>query len=474
MRARRWGIGLCVAFLAGPFCLQLASAAVLDPAGTWTGALQVGAVRLRLVFHLQADSTGALSATLDSPDQGATGIPLDHVRLDGRALQILAIKIGARYDGEFSPDGTRIDGTWSQRGNSLPLVLERGEAPVIRRPQTPQPPFPYRSEDVEIESVPGVTLAGTLTMPHTGGPFAAVLLVSGSGPQDRDETLFEHRPFAVIADHLTRRGIAVLRLDDRGVGRSTGDFQAATSEDFGRDAAAAVRWLAKHEEIESRRVGILGHSEGGLIGPMVASRSRDVAFLVLLAGPGVRGDQILFEQGEQIARVAGEDSLAIARQRTAQETLFAIVQREADPDAARRQMEEAWKKLRATLPVDQQSKPEYSDDVARQQFDTLLSPWFRMFLTYDPGPTLQRVKCPVLALFGAKDLQVVPSQNAPAVEAALRAAGNRDVTVRTLPGLNHLFQTSTTGAVSEYATIEETIAPAVLETISTWIAARKP
>jgi len=465
-------IGVLVALLAcfsGP---RVGAADEPNPAGTWTGALQVGALKLRLVLHVRTDSTGKLVATLDSPDQGAKGIPLDHVSLEGRTLRIRAANIGAGYDGEFSADGARIEGSWSQGGNSLPLVLERGEAPILRRPQTPQPPFPYRSEDVNIESVPGVALAGTLTMPPAGGPFAAVLLLSGSGPQDRDETLFEHRPFAVIADHLTRNGIAVLRLDDRGVGGSTGSFATATSEDFGRDAEAAVAWLSKRPEIQRRRIGILGHSEGGLIGPMVASRSKDLAFLILLAGPGVRGDLILFEQGEKIARAAGQDSVAIARQRLAQETLFAIVQREPDVEAARRQLEESWRTLRASLPAAEQGKSEYSNEAAGQQFETLLSPWFRMFLTYDPRPALQRVRCPVLALFGAKDLQVVPGQNAPAIEQALREGRNRDVTVRTLPNLNHLFQTCTTGGVDEYATIEETIAPAVLDTITTWIAAR--
>jgi len=249
-------------------------------------------------------------------------------------------------------------------------------------------------------------------------------------------------------------------------------FETATSEDFGRDAEAAVHWMSKHADIHRRRIGILGHSEGGLIGPMVASRSKDVAFLVMLAGPGVRGDLILYEQGEQIARVSGEDSVAIARQRIAQETMFAIVQREPDTAVARRQLEEAWRTMRAAIPPDEQSKPEYSDEAGRNQFDLLLSPWFRMFLTYDPRPALQHVRCPVLALFGAKDLQVVPGQNAPAVEQALRDGRNRDVTVHTFPNLNHLFQTCVTGGVDEYGTIEETIAPAVLDTISTWITAR--
>ena len=469
--ASRW-IALLLALGVGASGSGIASAVEPNPAGTWTGALQVGPVKLRLVFHVRADSTGQLAATLDSPDQGATGIPLDRVTLDGRTLQMEAVNLGGRYDGTFNEDGTRLEGTWSQGGNSLPLVLERGEAPVIRRPQTPQPPFPYRSDEVKIESVPGVTLAGTLTLPSEGGPFAAVLLLTGSGPQDRDETVFGHRPFAVIADHLTRKGMAVLRLDDRGTGSSTGAFKTATSEDFGRDAEAAVLWLSKHKEIRRDRIGILGHSEGALVGPMVASRSKGVAFLVMLAGPGVRGDQVLYEQGEQIARVAGKDAGEIARQRTAQETMFTIVQREPDTTAARRQLEEAWRNMRAAAPPEEQNKPEYSEAAARNQIDLLLSPWFRMYLTYDPRLALKSVRCPVLALFGAKDLQVVPSQNAPVVERALRDGGNRDVTVHTFPNLNHLFQTCTTGGVDEYGTIEETIAPAVLDTISTWTAAR--
>jgi hypothetical protein len=343
----------------------------------------------------------------------------------------------------------------------------------MRRPQHPQPPFPYRSEEVTVESVPGVRLAGTLTLPQGQGPYPAVVLVSGSGPQDRDETLLGHKPFLVLSDHLTRNGIAVLRLDDRGTGRSTGSFAASTSEDFARDAAAALRWLRARPEVRDDAVGIVGHSEGGMIGPMVAARyPDDVNFLVLLAGPGMPSADLLMLQGALISRAGGEPEAEVQRTLTLQRALFGAIAQTADSTALHARLREISARFQASLPAEERALPAYSDATMEATLGTLVSPWYRWFIRYDPAPALRATRVPVLALNGSKDLQVPADENLGGIARALRAAGNRDVTTEALPGLNHLFQTATTGAPSEYAQIEETIAPVVLERVTAWIRER--
>ncbi|MGH7127500.1 MAG: alpha/beta hydrolase family protein, partial [Planctomycetaceae bacterium] len=273
-----------------------------DPlAGDWTGALDVGGTQLRLVFHIGPEEDGNRTGTMDSPDQGTTGLPIATVALADSTVRMTMPAMSGSYEGRLSADGKTIDGTWTQGGSSLPLKLEKSAASVEppSRPQEPKPPFPYASQDITYpnDASTGVTLAGTLTMPEAGGPFPAVVLVSGSGPQNRNEELLGHKPFLVLSDALTRRGIAVLRYDDRGVASSTGAFATATSEDFAGDALAGVRYLKTRPEIDPGRIGIIGHSEGGLIAPIAAARSDDVAFIVLMAGPGVTGEEILYLQG---------------------------------------------------------------------------------------------------------------------------------------------------------------------------------
>ena len=339
-------------------------------------------------------------------------------------------------------------------------MLERtDEAPAPpKRPQEPEPPFPYEAEDVTFPNeADDVKLAGTLTLPDTADVYPAVVLITGSSPQDRDEALAGHRPFLVLADHLTRQGIAVLRYDDRGVAASTGDFAQATTEDFARDAEAAVAYLKTRPEIDADRIGLLGHSEGGLVAPMVATRSGGVAFLVLLASPGVTGEEILYEQGDLIGKAEGASASQVEANRTQRERLFAAIKQDTDSAQVASDVRRILKE--SGLPA----------EAVEAQAEWAASPWFRYFLTYDPAPALEKVEVPVLALFGEKDLQVPAEANRAAVEAALEAGGNEAYAVEVLPSLNHLFQTSETGAPSEYAQIEETMAPVVLETIAAWI-----
>jgi uncharacterized protein len=448
-------------------------------AGLWQGSLKAGGVTLRVVFKIEKKPDGSLAGTLDSIDQGAKDIPLSEVHLQGSDVRFQVSSISGVYEGKLAQDGAAITGEWKQGGVTLPLKLERVQKlPEIRRPQEPQKPYPYPEEEVVYENRQGGSrLAGTLTLPRDGGPFPAVLLITGSGAQDRNETVMGHRPFLVLADALTRRGIAVLRVDDRGVGGSTGEMARATTQEFAGDALAGVAYLKTRKEIDPRKIGLIGHSEGGLIAPICAARSKEIAFIVLMAGPGLPGEQILYRQSALIMKVSGLPSGLIAKNRAAQEQIFAVLKREMNDAAA----EKAIRAIYARLPAPSSGSakataPEKATGTLPAEREAslkmMLSPWFRYFLTYDPRPALRKVTCPVLAVNGEKDLQVPAKENLRAVREALRAGGNRDYTVRELPSLNHLFQTSRTGSPDEYARIEETIAPAALQVIGDWIVQR--
>jgi uncharacterized protein len=337
------------------------------------------------------------------------------------------------------------------------------------RPQEPKRPYPYNEEEVSYENkAGGVTLAGTLTMPRGKGPFPAVLLITGSGPQNRNEELLGHKPFLVLSHHLTCIGVAVLRVDDRGVGGSTGSVPASTSEDFAGDVLTGIEFLKSRKEIDSKQIGLIGHSEGGLIAPMVAAQSADVAFIVLMAGPGLRGEEILYLQGALISKAAGVPDEAIARNRAVQQAIFTVLKEESNNAAAEKRIRENLSKVTAEM-TDEQKKASGMEAAVNAQLKMVLTPWFRYFLAYDPKPTLMKVKCPVLAINGERDLQVPPDENLKYIEQALAAAKNPDYKVEKLPGLNHLFQSCKTGALSEYAAIQETMSPAALDVMSNWI-----
>ena len=435
--------------------------------GSWGGALEPGAVRLRLKLIVQEGEPA--TATFVSVDQGGASFPAT-VQVTADSVVFDAPAISASYRSVLSVDGDTLRGTWSQGPGTLPLVMVRGADAqmVVRRPQEPRRPFPYREEEVAYESDAGVRLAGTLTLPPGDGPHPAVLLVTGSGPQDRDESLFNHRPFLVLADYLTRRGIAVLRVDDRGVGGSTGSFAAATSEDFARDALAGVRFLRARADVGP--VGIVGHSEGGMIAPMVAARSPDVAFLVLLAGPGIPIPQVMALQGERVMRSLGATDAQIQRQVALQREMYVAVAEEADSAALDARMREIGARFRAGLSAEEQAMPGMREADLAENARMLGTPWWRWFLRHDPAAVLRQVRVPVLALNGELDVQVIADENLAGIRQAL--AGNPDATVEKLPGLNHLFQTVRTGGPGEYAQIEETLAPAALQRIADWILQR--
>jgi pimeloyl-ACP methyl ester carboxylesterase len=435
-----------------------------DIVGDWKGALEVPGASLPLVFHI-AETDGSLGATMDSPAQGAIGIPVDTVTFEDGHVTLRINAVAGGFEGDLTND--TLTGSWSQSGMSFDLTLERSaeDAGAMNRPQEPKAPFPYDIEEVRIASAAsGVMLAGTLTLPRGDGPFPTAILISGSGPQNRDEALMGHRPFLVLADHLTRHGVAVLRLDDRGVGESTGSFVTATSTDFADDTLGAVRFLDARADVGT--IGLIGHSEGGLVAPMVANRSAEVGFVVLMAGPGLNGEEILYRQSDLIIKASGGSDEQAATNRAAQAAMFAAVKEEDDPAVLRTRFREALAPSLAAIPE------EAREAQVQAQLAQLDSPWFRYFLTYDPVPALRGLEQPVLAINGEKDTQVPPQENLEAIAQALAAGGNDDVETVELPGLNHLFQTAVTGAPNEYATIEETMSPRALELMSDWILAR--
>jgi len=458
-----------VLLILGTLCATAAWAQ--DLTGNWQGTLDVGANKLRLGLHVTRDDGGAYSSVLDSIDQGATGLPVRVTLVQGKELHLELPDLGAAFDASLNAGEDELAGLFTQRGMTLPLALRRVEKiETLVRAQEPKPPFPYDSEEVTYQSTAaGVKLAGTLTRPRGEGPFPAALLISGSGPQDRDETIFGHKPFLILADALTRRGIAVLRVDGRGVGKSKGNSMQATLDDRAGDVETGVEFLKSRKDIDPRRVGLIGHSEGGIVGPLVASRSAGIAFLVLLAGTGVTGEQVLYKQAELIALAAGASPEAIGQQRSWQQTVFRILKTEPDAKAAVEKIRAAWTRMNAALPADQRAQAEAAKPAIDAQIASMTSPEVRSILFHDPAETLRRVKVPVLALNGSGDLQVSAEQNLPPIAAALAAGGNEDFTVSALPGLNHLFQTCIVCIPTEYATISETMSPAVLEMVGDWI-----
>lgn len=442
-------------------------------AGHWQGVLKPNpAIELRLALEIQKTAAGAYEGAMISLDQGRARMPISTLTEGSGTITMQVASIGGAYDGQLSADGSEFTGEWQQGGQKFPLSFKRvAQAQTLHRPQEPQKPYPYAEEEVTMENLAtGIQLAGTLTLPRGRGPHPAVVLLTGSGPQDRDEALMGHRSFFVLADHLTRAGLAVLRYDDRGIGKSTGDFGKATHLDFVDDALAAVAWLKTRKEIDPRRIGLLGHSEGGIVASLAAvKRPGDIAFLVLLAGVGVPMDELLIRQGIDLARVRGAGEDTVAKSAAAQRALFALLKQATDGAAAEKLVQEITAKQLTEYTPEQRKALGLSETMIANQSKIAASPWFRQLLAYDPRPTLRQVQCPLLAINGEKDQQVSAKENLAAIREAVTAGGNPRVKTVEFPGLNHLFQTCATGAISEYGQIEETIAPIVLGRVSDWI-----
>ncbi len=448
--------------------------------GTWEGDLKAGMQTLRLVFTVSENEQGVTKLTMQSPQQSAMHLPADSVITDVDKISFEMKKFNISFSGKLIND-TIIEGEFKQ-GVPFPLQLKKVErASVIskpKRPQTPKPPYSYKSIDVTFSNKDNSLLFGaTLTLPDTiaGKKYPAVVLISGSGPQDRDETIFGHKPFAVIADYLTKKGFAVLRVDDRGVAKSTGNFAKATSADFANDTEAALDYLKQHANIDSKKVGLIGHSEGGQIAPMVAAKRKDVKFIVLLAGPGIKGIDILTTQNVAIFKSNGMSATAAEAYGGLYKPLIQSIINAPDSATgvsnAKKVLRE-WKgddSLKQLFKIATEAdQAAFAETMASQVYN----PWFRYFVSYDPAPALKKLKCAVLAINGSKDLQVLPAENLAGIKKALQKSKSKNYEVVEIANLNHLFQTCNTCTLDEYANLEESFSPEALEIINNWLQAQ--
>lgn len=422
-----------------------------DIIGTWKGTLELPTVKLPIVFHF-TEEENQLKAKMDSPMQGATGIPIDEAIYEEGVLELKAKALGFVYTAKI--DGDRLTGTFKQSGMEFPLVLSKknNNEEVLNRPQTPKPPFDYITKEVEFSNKEQKNkLAGTLSLPREGNDFPIVVMITGSGTQNRDEEIFGHKPFLVLADYLAKQGIGSLRIDDRGIGGSDKGKSNPTTADFATDIASAVEYLAI---AGYTNVGLLGHSEGGMIAPMVASKDERVKFLVLLAGPGIPCSELLVLQNDAIGRAYGMPEPLLEQNKKTNRLLYDFIVN-YEGEHIKEDMTTFMKGK--NLPIDE------------KQLKVMTSAWFQYFIRFKPDDYLQKIKIPVLALNGSLDLQVLAEENLKGIEKYLQAAGNKKFEIKQFEGLNHLFQKAKTGLPVEYGQIEETINPQVLEVISVWI-----
>lgn len=433
-----------------------------DFSGSWKGELDVMGQKLPLVFNITKNDKG-YSSTIDSPSQGATGIAVDKTEVANGEITLTQAMLNATYKGKIV-DG-KLTGTFTQNGFDIPLTLDKFEqkAAVLNRPQTPKPPFDYNSEEVTIKNpTEGNTLAGTLASPKNFKKTSPILvMITGSGAQNRNEELFGHQPFWVIADNLAKKGIATLRMDDRGVGGSAKGKEGPTSADFATDINAAVDYLVKQGY---KNIGLIGHSEGGMIAPMVASENKNVKFMVLLAGPGEPIKELMLQQNEMIGKANAMSSEQLELIKTNNEKIYDFI-----INYKGNNLEKDTQDFLIKYFTDLGSAKDQAEKISETLTKQVANPWFAYFIKFNPDSYLSKIKIPVLALNGSLDTQVSAKENLAGIKNSLSKAGNKNFKTIEFPGLNHLFQTSTTGSPNEYNQIEETISPKVLDTISSWI-----
>ncbi|WP_346993573.1 alpha/beta hydrolase family protein [Alteromonas gracilis] len=440
-----------------------------DITGSWEGALSVQGQSIPLVFNINSD----LTATMDSPAQGATNIPIESVTVDGLEVNINIAAAGASFIGRLTLANNEIKGHWLQGPNKLPLSLKKAGkkiSSVVKRPQHPLLPYEYVVKEVKFKNQEqNVELAGTLTLPSSTGKYPAVVLISGSGPQDRDQTVMGHKTFLVLADFLTKKGIAVLRFDDRGVGDSTGNFAAATSADFASDVSAAVNYLSSHANVAKENIGLIGHSEGGLIAPIAATTSPNVSFIALLAGPGQNGNEIAVWQVKTILKATGLSEEAANAGSNMTRALNEVVMMNSDSTTLTSKLMSTYERNWQALPenVKSEIKKIGGGKLSQARIKELTSNWTKFFLAHNPAAYLGKLQIPVLAIHGAKDTQMDAKQNLKKISDALHEHPLHRV--EEIAGVNHLFQRANTGFMTEYAKIEETMSPKVLEIIGDWV-----
>ena len=442
--------------------------------GSWEGKVNVG-IELTIVVHIKAEGDSGVSSTLDSPDQSAFGLVADKTTIHEKELHFEIHQSLASFTGTLESDSV-ITGIFTQNAE-IPVTLRktnRSWGPPVR-PQTPKPPFPYKSEDVEFDNADKtVHFGATFTCPNGKGPFITALLLTGSGQQDRDETILGHKPFAVIADYLTQKGYAVLRVDDRGEGKTTGDVMQASSKDFANDAMASMDYLNTRKEVNYKKIGLIGHSEGGLIASLVMTQRKDVAFIISLAGVGMKGADILSDQGQLIMIKAGVDPITAGAYNSLYKKIIDYSLAAPDTSECFRKVWLEYSEWKKTMqPVQLQQLGFTNDEEAKKIFRGLLNelylPWMQFFNKSDASINYRKAYCPILALNGSDDIQVIPGKNLEGIRSALKAATLKNYEIKELPGLNHLFQHCKKCSLNEYAELEETFAPEALEIMGEWL-----
>lgn len=435
--------------------------------GIWLGTLKLPNAELRLAIIISNTSTAEPEALLNSLDQGGVEVPMDKVTLNGDTLEVSGASLGLKIKGIVDLEEEKWTSTFTQGPAVFPLIFNKVDhLPWPQRPQEPKPPLPYSSENVVYENAEaGISLAGTLTIPKGDGPFPAVILLSGSGAQDRNEALLGHKPFLVLSDYLTRQGIAVLRSDDRGVGESGGSFSESTTEDFAKDALAGIKYLEKRPEINKEFIGLAGHSEGGMMAPIAAVKSTSVDFIVLMAAPGIPFDQIILFQKKAKWIEAGlsEDQIGLLSQW--HQMISDLVKSELSDSLLGEEIFHMYK----SSSEEELANLQRNEKTIEMEINAMSSPWWRYASKYDPVSTLKQVACPVLAINGTKDTQVEASVNLSAIQNALHDGKSDHHFTRDIDGLNHMFQTAETGDAMEYGKIEETFSPIAMRIISEWI-----
>lgn len=442
--------------------------------GDWYGKLELPGMNLRILFHV-TESEGIYTTTMDSPDQGANDIPTTATTFNKNILSIHIENMGISYKGTLK--NKTITGIFIQNGHEISLTLSKEITKAViqkRRPQDPIKPYKYHSEEVFFlnKKANNIKLAGTLTLPKNVKKPAVVILISGSGPQNRDEEIkmFNHRPFLVLSDYLTNKGIAVLRFDDRGVADSEGDREHATSADYATDVEAAVAYLKTRADIvDTSKIGLIGHSEGGLIATMVASEDKNIGYIVLLASPGVSGDKVLLSQTRKAGELAGVSVKVLDLNERLSKELFLIVKNETNTKKIKEKAIVYLTTFKNENSISESEKSSLSKKKIEKQANSITSDWICFFIRTNPSVFLQKINCPVLAINGEKDFQVLPKLNLEGISKALKKAKNKDITIQEIKGLNHLFQTAITGSASEYKAIEETFSPTALKIIADWI-----
>lgn len=443
-----------------------------DITGTWHGMANFDGLKLRIDFHIDSLDR-ILVTTMDSPDQDSFDQPCSSISFENDSLIIHSSLINLSYRGQYRNE--KFHGFVSQGGYRVPLLLQRDFIPEAKphRPQEPNEPYGYAVSKVTFTNPDGGhRLAGTLTVPTGKAKSPLAILISGSGPQDRDETLLGHKPFWVLADHLTLQGIAVLRFDDRGVGESGGTFAGSTSEDFASDIHAAIDWALSHSKIDPMSIGLIGHSEGGMIAPMVAMENQMVSFVVMLAGPGTTGREIVLDQTRLIMEATGSEESEIVMMENMMREITQVITHPDTIQSLKNQLRPILERGLQTITDEETAAFGGRDALIDARLRQFMDPWYQYFIKYDPIMALKSTRCPLLAINGLLDLQVPCSKNLSAIEYAMKLSGNNDYEVHAFPELNHLFQHCETGSMTEYGQIEETMAPEVQILIGQWINAR--